>query len=215
MNCAAIFEYLLLQQNVAVNPISHEARCPPIEPNHYAVIGLNPAGEEIYGWDFKMLAVATAFADSVRQKHLSLEIWAQDRFGRALGRRVAGIDQGQWTEASDTKANSAAHESNTETTARDQVRMTRPLTHPVERRLLQGDAAREILGVAKDMKCDLIVLGTHGRTGLGRLLMGSVAEQVVRHASCPVLTVKMPLLRPPSSEESSARANEKVAATPN
>ena len=36
-------------------------------------------------------------------------------------------------------------------------------------------------------------MGTHGRTGLGRLLMGSVAEQVMRHAPCPVLTVKAPL----------------------
>lgn len=84
---------------------------------------------------------------------------------------------------------------------------------PVERRLLQGVAAREILGVAKEMKCDLIVMGTHGRTGLGRLLMGSVAEHVVRNASCPVLTVKMPLRRPPSSEESSDASNKKVAAT--
>jgi nucleotide-binding universal stress UspA family protein len=38
----------------------------------------------------------------------------------------------------------------------------------------------------------LIVTGTHGRTGLGRLVMGSVAEQVVRKAPCPVLTVRMP-----------------------
>jgi hypothetical protein len=40
----------------------------------------------------------------------------------------------------------------------------------------------------------VIIMGTHGRTGLGRLLMGSVAEQIVRKATCPVLTVKTPLL---------------------
>ena len=61
-----------------------------------------------------------------------------------------------------------------------------------ERRLAQGDAAAEILRVAQEAHADLIVLGTHGRTGLGRLLMGSVAEQVVRRAACPVLTMKTP-----------------------
>ena len=62
-----------------------------------------------------------------------------------------------------------------------------------ERRLQEGDAVTAILGVAQELHADLIVMGTHGRTGLGRLLMGSVAEQVVRKASCPVLTVKTPL----------------------
>jgi len=63
----------------------------------------------------------------------------------------------------------------------------------VERRLRRGDPVAEILRLAEDGACDLIVMGTHGRTGLGRLLMGSVAEQVVRRAPCPVLTVKTPL----------------------
>ncbi len=58
--------------------------------------------------------------------------------------------------------------------------------------LLEGDPATEILRVAKDTKADLIIMGTHGRTGMGRLLMGSVAEQVLRRANCPVLTVKTP-----------------------
>jgi nucleotide-binding universal stress UspA family protein len=59
--------------------------------------------------------------------------------------------------------------------------------------LKEGDPAQEILTLAQDVGCDLIVLGTHGRTGLPRLLMGSVAEKVLRGASCPVLTVKSPL----------------------
>jgi nucleotide-binding universal stress UspA family protein len=62
----------------------------------------------------------------------------------------------------------------------------------VERRLEQGDIVTEILRVAQEIRADLIVLGTHGRTGLARLLMGSVAEQIVRKAVCPVLTVKAP-----------------------
>jgi len=60
----------------------------------------------------------------------------------------------------------------------------------VEYRLEQGDPATEILRVAKDSKCDVVVVGTHGRKGLGRLLLGSVAELVVRAAPCPVVTVK-------------------------
>jgi nucleotide-binding universal stress UspA family protein len=63
----------------------------------------------------------------------------------------------------------------------------------VDHRLVQGDAATAILWMADETKCDLIVIGTHGRTGLGRLLMGSVAEQVVRRAPCPVVTVKTAL----------------------
>jgi len=63
---------------------------------------------------------------------------------------------------------------------------------PVERRLAEGDAVTEILRTAEEVGADLIAMGTHGRTGLGRLLMGSVAELVVRQASCPVLTVKTP-----------------------
>ncbi len=66
-----------------------------------------------------------------------------------------------------------------------------------EYRFLRGDAADGILKVARREQVDLVVLGTHGKTGLGRLLMGSVAESVVRRAKCPVLTVKQPI---PDSE---------------
>jgi len=61
-----------------------------------------------------------------------------------------------------------------------------------ERQLVEGDPVSEILRVAREMPADLIVMGTHGRTGLERLLMGSVAEEVLRKATCPVLTVKRP-----------------------
>jgi nucleotide-binding universal stress UspA family protein len=59
-----------------------------------------------------------------------------------------------------------------------------------ERRLVFGDAVAEILRAAAGSRADLVVMGTHGRTGLGRLLIGSTAEQVLRRASCPVLTVR-------------------------
>jgi nucleotide-binding universal stress UspA family protein len=62
----------------------------------------------------------------------------------------------------------------------------------VERRLLAGDPADAIIRVAQETGADMIVMGTHGRRGITRLLMGSVAESVVRRAACPVLTVKQP-----------------------
>lgn len=61
-----------------------------------------------------------------------------------------------------------------------------------EYRLREGDVVEEVLNLADEVKADLIVMGTHGRTGLGRLFMGSTAEQTLRHAKCPVLTVKLP-----------------------
>ena len=64
---------------------------------------------------------------------------------------------------------------------------------PVERRLLAGDPADAIVRIAEAEHIDLIVMGTHGRKGLSRLLMGSVAESVVREAPCPVLTIKQPI----------------------
>jgi nucleotide-binding universal stress UspA family protein len=60
--------------------------------------------------------------------------------------------------------------------------------------LSEGEPATEILKVARDRHCDLIVMGTHGRTGLRHLLMGSIAEKVVRKADCPVLTARAPLV---------------------
>jgi len=59
-----------------------------------------------------------------------------------------------------------------------------------EHRLLLGDPANEITRLAKEEGVEMIVMSTHGRTGLGRALMGSVAELVVRRADCPVLTLK-------------------------
>jgi nucleotide-binding universal stress UspA family protein len=53
-----------------------------------------------------------------------------------------------------------------------------------------GVAHTEILRVARERKADLIVVGTHGRTGLAHVFLGSVAERVLRTAPCPVLTVR-------------------------
>ena len=53
----------------------------------------------------------------------------------------------------------------------------------------QGFVWQNLAAIIKENEIDLIVVGTHGRTGLGKLLLGSVAEDILRHASCPVLTV--------------------------
>ena len=66
----------------------------------------------------------------------------------------------------------------------------RILGRPVRTALVAGNAAAEIVRFARREPLDLLVLATHGRTGLGRLIMGSVAERVVRNAPCAVLVVR-------------------------
>lgn len=61
-----------------------------------------------------------------------------------------------------------------------------------EHHLLDGEPAKEIVDLAKQLDADLIVMGTHGRSGLFRMLMGSIAEHVVRKADCPVLALRQP-----------------------
>jgi nucleotide-binding universal stress UspA family protein len=77
---------------------------------------------------------------------------------------------------------------------RSQLEQIRPVDTriPVHHVFLEGDPATEIVRYAVDAGVDLIVMGTHGRTGLERLLMGSVAEKVMRDAPCSVLVVKLP-----------------------
>jgi nucleotide-binding universal stress UspA family protein len=58
-------------------------------------------------------------------------------------------------------------------------------------RIAVGDPVEEILDLAQFLHAEMIVMGTHGRTGLQRALLGSVAEGVLRHAECPVLTLRM------------------------
>lgn len=69
----------------------------------------------------------------------------------------------------------------------------------VETALLQGSPAPQIVEFAQRGGSDLIVMGTHGRTGIRHALMGSVAEHVLRRAPCPVLTVKAPDTPAPSA----------------
>jgi nucleotide-binding universal stress UspA family protein len=61
---------------------------------------------------------------------------------------------------------------------------------PVETKMTTGNPHEEIVSAARDLSADLIVMGTHGLTGVSHFLLGSVAEKVVRRAPCPVLTVR-------------------------
>jgi len=61
----------------------------------------------------------------------------------------------------------------------------------VETEMTEGAPSRQIVDRARDADVDLIVMGTHGRGGLNRLLLGSVAERVIRSASVPVLTYRV------------------------
>jgi len=62
----------------------------------------------------------------------------------------------------------------------------------VEDLIARGEPAAEIVRVAEERGAGMIVISSHGRTGLGRIIFGSTAESVVRHARCPVLVVKPP-----------------------
>jgi nucleotide-binding universal stress UspA family protein len=77
---------------------------------------------------------------------------------------------------------------------KEQLEQIRPLNQAITVRhvFLEGDPAAEIVRYSRDAGMDLIVMGTHGRTGVERLLMGSVAEKVLRDAPCSVLVVKLP-----------------------
>jgi len=85
----------------------------------------------------------------------------------------------------------------------------------VEHRVAEGDAPEEILRLAEAVKSDLIVMGTHGRTGLRRFLTGSVAEEVLRKATCPVVAIKSPLPEtPPVLAKTPAKPGEVIDVRP-
>lgn len=74
--------------------------------------------------------------------------------------------------------------------ARRVAERTGRATNSLQATVLRGDPASTIVAHATDQQCDLIVVGTHGRTGVERLVLGSVAESVIGAASCPVLVAR-------------------------
>ena len=80
----------------------------------------------------------------------------------------------------------------------------------VESQVMEGDPVDMILRGAEEMHRDVIIMGTHGRTALTRLLLGSVAESVIRKAPCPVLTAKHVPERKKAVAEGEAKAETGV-----
>jgi nucleotide-binding universal stress UspA family protein len=93
-----------------------------------------------------------------------------------------GVEQGSMNQGQTTEARRAI-----EKIVLDRI----PMEVTADARILYGEAVARIIDYASDVNADLIVMATHGRTGLSHVLLGSVAEQVVRRAPCPVLTLKI------------------------
>jgi nucleotide-binding universal stress UspA family protein len=87
------------------------------------------------------------------------------------------------------------------------VRPTDPSV-PFAHEIRQGEPAAEIVKFAKENNVDMIVMTTHGRSGISRLLMGSVAEHVIRKAPCPVLTLRTAIHRDGTGEERPAAGGQ-------
>lgn len=94
-----------------------------------------------------------------------------------------GIDEESMSERDAADARRAV-----ERTVLDRI----PVDVAADAEILYGNAVDRIIDYASDTNADVIVMATHGRTGVSRVLMGSVATQVVRKAPCPVLTLKKP-----------------------
>ena len=123
-------------------------------------------------------ALAQAFGASLHLLHVVQEPYSQPWAVEAYGFSLATLQE-DWIKDARARLDQAV-------TADDRAalhaRTTTLLGHPVT----------EILRYAADEKIDLIVMGTHGRGPLGHMIMGSVAERVVRRSPCPVLTVRHP-----------------------
>ncbi len=80
----------------------------------------------------------------------------------------------------------------------------------IETHLLKGEPSIEIGEAAAHLECDLIVMGTHGRKGLSHLVMGSVAEKVIRLAPVPVVTIKMNALAETDRQKEAPQPGEEI-----
>lgn len=123
-------------------------------------------------------ALAGAFDASLHVLHVVQEPFAQPWAVEAYGFSLAALQEQWMREATSRVETTLSPEERT----RYRAESTTVLGHPV----------MEILRYATAHNIDLIVLGTHGRGPLGHMVMGSVAERIVRKAPCPVLTVRHP-----------------------
>jgi nucleotide-binding universal stress UspA family protein len=120
-------------------------------------------------------ALAAAFGSSLHVIHVVHEPYAQPWAVEAYGFSMASIQE-DWIKEANAKLEGVLTADDRRSLKATAITI---LGHPVS----------EILRFATDERIELIVMGTHGRGPLGHMVMGSVAERVVRHAPCPVLTV--------------------------
>lgn len=123
-------------------------------------------------------ALASAFGATLHVVHVVEEPYGQPWAVEAYGFSLAAL-QDEWIK--DAQARLAA-------SVTDEERKTLKTTTTT----VLGHPVMEVLRYAKDNNIDLVVMGTHGRGPLGHVVLGSVAERVVRKAPCPVLTVRTP-----------------------
>lgn len=121
-------------------------------------------------------ALATAFGASLQVIHIVQEPYAQPWAVEAYGFSLATLQE-DWMKEAAAKLDEAITQ---------EERVTLKATTAT----LLGHPVAEILRHAGEQNVDLIVMGTHGRGAIGHMVMGSVAERVVRRAPCPVLTVR-------------------------
>jgi nucleotide-binding universal stress UspA family protein len=131
------------------------------------------------------LDYATFLADALGASVIALHVWEPPGYVGPDTLALLPVAAGQPGWDDKTRA---------EVTRELEVFLGRPHARPkkLETEVMAGTPADAILSAAARDGADLIVMGTHGRTGLSRLLLGSVAEAVFRRAPCPVLTIRTP-----------------------
>jgi nucleotide-binding universal stress UspA family protein len=118
--------------------------------------------------------VACDFAERYNARLIVLGVVARPRIGEFVGfpTEIADVSKGMQQ-------------------ALDAIQPAGGANISIERLLIEGDSvAGEIVRVAEETHCDLIVMGTQGRTGIERLVFGSVAEEVAHNAPCPVVPIR-------------------------
>jgi len=170
----------LLAGSVAIS-VLRRAHCP--------VLALHAAQVPRSTRDFDVILHPTDFSESSQAALEVARSLARDLGSRLVLLYVSPIE----VYVSGMMASELDEQVSRDTLAETRQRLDGPdLKYPVETRLSRGDASDEIVRQAEELGCGLIVMGTHGRTGIGKLLMGNVAESVLPRAHCPVLVVKVP-----------------------
>src|ERR1051325_3762545 len=147
--------------------------------------------------DVRSILLPTDFSDCARH---AVPVAAE--FARLLGARVVCLHVVEpvvqpvgWTPLAEPLPSAELGGQLEESAARDLPAFSKSAEFDgveVEDVIARGEPAAEIVRAAEEHGVGLIVISSHGRTGLGRILFGSTAESVVRHARCPVLVVKPP-----------------------